>query len=175
LISASAPEIDGSHASTNGAGFYLQAIVTGEITLGGVLTLSGIVAITFQIGISPGPGIPAAPSFISIQGAVSANIQYLGALSGSLDLRVYSRPPESTDENEFNPGVIGRVTLALQAGGIIPGVSLSGSFLLEVNLFVSSNHDRSIVTILTRGDKCTAGDSSYCSQNQLLVATAPGT
>src|SRR5206468_12050246 len=40
LIGASAPNIDGSASSTNGAGFYLQAIVTGEITLGGILTMS---------------------------------------------------------------------------------------------------------------------------------------
>src|SRR5262249_41686245 len=69
----SAPNIDGSVSSNLSArGAWIQAIVTGTITLADVIDLTGTVAITRQLG---------TPSFIRIQGAVSTTIQYLGSLS----------------------------------------------------------------------------------------------
>ena len=165
LITASAPNIDGSASSTNDRGLYLQAIVTGEITLGGVVTLSGVVAITARSGRSASSTSRAPSARTSSTSA---------ALSGSLDLGVYSKRPGGTGP-AVNPGVIGRVTLALSAGGgIIPGVTLSGAFVLEVNLFAETlvndtGVPETVVTFLTRGDKCKT-DSSYCTGNQSLLA-----
>jgi len=103
VIPASAPEIDGSKTTNpNASGAYIQAVVTGTFTLQDAITLSGVVGFTAQLG---------TPSFVRIQGAVSTTIQYLGSLSGSIDLGFYtSFPGDST--NAFDPGIIGRVALA---------------------------------------------------------------
>ena len=58
----------------------------------------------------------------------------LGALSGSIDLFFYADRGDWA--GHLNPGIVGRVTLGLQGGGIIPGVSISGQVLLEVNMFL---------------------------------------
>ena len=125
-ISAGAPEIDGSTSHSNSRGFYIQAVVTGTITLEDVITLSGVIGVTLQVG---------TPSFVRIQGAVSTNIPFLGSLSGSIDLGFYTSLPDGSGP-AFNPGIVGLVTLSLNSSAI-PGVTLSGHFLLEVNLFAS--------------------------------------
>ena len=40
------PEIDGSTSHSNSVGFYIQAVVTGTITLENVITLSGMIGVT---------------------------------------------------------------------------------------------------------------------------------
>ena len=126
-ITRGAPEIDGSTAHSNSVGFYIQAVITGTITLEDVLTLSGVIGVTLQIG---------TPTFMRIQGAVSTNIQFLGSLSGSIDLGFYSSLPDGSG-SILNPGIVGRITLSLDSSAI-PGVTLQGNFLLEVNLFAST-------------------------------------
>ena len=97
-ITAGAPEIDGSVNSANGAGFYIQAIVTGTIEIKDVLTFSGTIGVTLQVG---------TVSFVRIQGAVTTNIAFLGSLSGSIDLGFYV----ATGDSGINPGIVGRIQL----------------------------------------------------------------
>ena len=52
---------------------------------------------------------------------MSTNIRYIGSLSGTIDLAFYTDRDGNTG-NGLTPGVLGRVTLALDAGGAIPGV-----------------------------------------------------
>ena len=56
---------------------------------------------------------------VVMAGAVSTNIQYLGALSGSIDLGFYSAAPTDA-AGTFDPGIIGRVTLARSGAWIVP-------------------------------------------------------
>jgi hypothetical protein len=79
-------------------------------------------------------------AFVRIAGAVSANIEFLGALSGSMDLQFYSNL-------NGEAGIIGRVQLARTLGGDwLPGITLSGQFLLEVNSFASAKTISTFVT-----------------------------
>jgi hypothetical protein len=112
-----APNLDGSRATDAGAdpNIYVTAVIQGSITLFDTITLSGTIGFTASTG------------QVRISGAISTSIQYLGSLSGSLDLIFYF------DREGNGPGVVGRVTLGLEAGGSIPGITLSGQFLLEVN------------------------------------------
>ena len=158
-IPASAPEIDGSRsANLNSTGIYIQAIVTGTIILADVITLTGTIAITLQVG---------TPSFIRIQGAVSTTIQYLGTLSGSIDMARYTSFP-TDPSNAPDPGIIGRASLALDSSEI-PGVSIGGNFLLEVNLFLLTSADASTVTFITKGEDGEACTGDECG----LLATNP--
>ena len=153
VIPAAAPQIDGSvQASGHQAGYYIQAIVTGGITLEDIITFAGTIAVKLQVG-DPNTD-PPTPSFVRIQGAVSTNIPFLGELSGSIDLGFYTSRPDGTGP-ALNPGIIGRVTLARDSSAI-PEVDLSGDFLLEVNLFASDlttpGETESTVTFLTNED-----------------------
>ncbi|HEX6131015.1 MAG TPA: hypothetical protein VF044_04745, partial [Actinomycetota bacterium] len=154
-IFKSAPALDGRSELNPSAGgaFYVSALIEGSITLGpGILTLSGFVGITLQGG---------AQSLVRISGAVSTNVRYLGALSGSLDFVFYGDRGDGPS-GAPNPGIVGRVTLALQAGGIIPGVSISGQALLEVNMFLFNNRAVTISTFMTRGDAGEACTTATC-------------
>ena len=161
------PEIDGTCAATGTPAAYIQAIVSGEITLGNVLTLTGTIGFEAAVGAN-------GTAFIRIFGAVSTNIQYLGSLSGSLDLGFYTAAP-TDPPGTFDPGIIGRVSLALDSSAI-PGVSLSGHFVLEVNLFLNSSANVQTVTFLTNSEACSlhasnsaiACDSS-APANQLAI------
>ena len=158
-IPQSAPEIDGSTSSNlNARGAYLQAVVTGTITLGNVIDLTGAVAITYQVG---------TPSFVRIQGAVQTTIQFLGALSGSIDLGFYSSFP-TDPTNAFDPGIIGRVSLSRDAD-LIPGVSIGGAFVLEVNLFLNTTADANTITFMTRAEAGQSCSADTCA----LLATNP--
>src|SRR5581483_6740312 len=94
------------------------------------------------------------------QGAVSTTIQFLGSLSGSLDLGVYTDDPSApnsacvTDLTKCNPGIIGRVTLGLDSSSI-PGVTFQGDFVLNVNLFLKGSGTEQIVTFQTCADSPT--------------------
>jgi hypothetical protein len=61
--------------------------------------------------------------------------------------------------------VVGRVTLGLEAGGSIPGITLSGQFLLEVNTYSTA------VTIKTFQTKLDTGEVSATSPEAGLLAT----
>jgi hypothetical protein len=116
-----APGLDGMRSTPAGQdrNIYVTANIQGSITLFDTITLSGFIGFTASTG------------QVRISGAVSTNIRYIGSLSGSLDLIFF------IDRNGAGPGVVGRVTLAIADGGAIPGVRLSGQFLLEVNTYSS--------------------------------------
>ena len=116
-----APKLNGERSTEPGAqrNIYITANIQGSITLFDAITLSGFI------------GFTASEGQVRISGAVSTNIQYIGSLSGSIDLIFF------IDRNGNGPGVVGRVTLAIADGGAIPGVVLSGQFLLEINTYSS--------------------------------------
>ena len=77
-----APNPDGSRQTAAGAdpSIYITATIQGSITLFDAITLSGVISFTAGTG------------QVRIAGAVSTSIQYLGSLSGSLDLIFFNRP-----------------------------------------------------------------------------------
>ena len=111
-------------------------MISGSITLANVITLTGFISFS--------AGGNAAQQEVRITGAVSTNIQFLGSMTGSLDLALYTGTTQ---------GVIGRVTLHRAAGstGSIPGVGISGSVLLEVNLGFDGQA-RQVDTFLTQSE-----------------------
>ena len=66
---------------------------------------------------------------LEVTGAVSTTIAYIGSLTGTLNLNIYAGATKT--------GVVGRIFLARSDAGSIPGVSLTGQFLLEINTFAS--------------------------------------
>ncbi len=84
-----------------------------------MITLTGFIGIE-----AAGSG---AGARLEITGAVSTTIAYIGSLTGTLNLNVYAGVGKT--------GVVGRIFLGLSTAGSIPGVSLSGQFLLEINTF----------------------------------------
>ncbi|TMC40760.1 MAG: hypothetical protein E6J28_00740 [Chloroflexi bacterium] len=136
---------------------YIKAIISGTITIQDLLVLTGSISVTLQVG---------TPSFIVIQGAVSTSIKFLGSLSGSIYLGVYSADP--TNPTVTNPGIVGRVTLALNAS-VVPGVKFNGFFLLEVNLFVNPIASLQISTFQTCADQ-PAGATNCSDPNSYQLA-----
>ncbi|CAB5140735.1 diguanylate cyclase/phosphodiesterase (GGDEF & EAL domains) with PAS/PAC sensor(s), partial [Olavius algarvensis associated proteobacterium Delta 3] len=119
--------------NSNSSSIYISARIMGSITLFDKITLSGFVGIDAETGIMTLGAKEVVYSFLRIRGAVSTNIDNLGSLTGSLDFSFFSDNPAT--EDVVDPGIVGRASLSIVAGGIIPGVSLSGQFLLEVNSF----------------------------------------
>ncbi|MHC4396737.1 MAG: hypothetical protein ACYS1A_13895 [Planctomycetota bacterium] len=97
---------------------YIKAIVEAELVLLDVIRLTGF------LGISAGVGQQGVS--IGIEGVVSTEIDFLGALSGTLFFEVFIGS---------NPGIVGRVHLVLASEGIIPGISLHGEFILEFSTY----------------------------------------
>ncbi|HEX6130266.1 MAG TPA: hypothetical protein VF044_00950, partial [Actinomycetota bacterium] len=118
-IYGAAPGLDGGRNpnAPPGGEVYVRASILAEITIGPI-TLTGFIQVTAAVG--------SGGARLEVTGAVGTQIAYLGSLTGLLNLSVTVGP---------NPGVVGRVYLALSSAGSIPGVSLSGVFLLEVNTF----------------------------------------
>ena len=96
--------------------------IAATITIGGVITLDRL-----HLDRS---GRQRHRRALEIIGAVGATIPYIGALSGTLNLNIYVGADQT--------GVVGRVFLARSDAGSIPGVSLTGQFLLEINTFASA-------------------------------------
>ena len=120
VIPKSAPGLDGKPLSGAPAEIYIKAVIEAELTIGGAFTLTGMLGIT-----AAGNG---AGARLEVNGIVGTTIPYLGALTGSIYLAVYVGT---------RTGVVGRVQLTLGANAI-PGVSLNGQFLLEINTFSSA-------------------------------------
>jgi hypothetical protein len=98
---------------------YIVATIRGSIQLFDTITLAGLISFSASANTEG--------AYVRITGAVSANIQYVGALSGSLDLRFYTNY-----NNTGLPAIFGRATLALAGGGAIPGVTLAGYIVLDI-------------------------------------------
>ena len=133
-VFAAAPNIDGSK-SASGPNFYISANIQGSIKLYDTITLSGFISFTAAVD-------PSGSAYVHIVAAVSTNIQFIGAMSGSLDLSFY------TDRNGDGPGIVGRVQLARSGGGGIPGVGINGQFMLEVNSYTSAITIKTLVNNL---------------------------
>ena len=114
-----------------GAGeIYIKAKVQGSITLFDVLTLTGFLSI--GVGVSGANGVT-----IEVAGAASTSIQYIGTLSGDLHFIFFTDYVDSSSTHH-GAGLVGRAHLALADGGAIPGVSIGGQVILEVNTFVGA-------------------------------------
>ncbi|MEP7335688.1 MAG: hypothetical protein ABI717_07900, partial [Actinomycetota bacterium] len=98
---------------------YILATISGTVTLFNTITLTGF----FSITVGGGPTLGA----IIIAGAVGTTIQHIGTLSGTIHFLFY------TDFQSRGPAIIGRASLAFADGGGIPGVSIGGQVILEVN------------------------------------------
>ena len=105
--------------------FYVQGNISGSIRLANVLTLAGFLSFT------------ASTEGVRIAGAVSGEIQYVGAVSGSLDLLFLTAGPE----------IVGRVTLFVSRGA--GNLKMSGALLVEVN---STGGDYVLETFLVKKD-----------------------
>ncbi len=121
VISKSTPLADGSFNPNASAEIYIKAVVEAEVLLFNVIRLTG------YLGISAGAGQEGV-SFI-IEGAVSCEIDFLGALSGTLFFEVFIGA---------EPGIVGRVQLVLASEGILPGIDLHGEFILEFSTYATT-------------------------------------
>ena len=108
----SAPNLAGNAKLVPGdtGGLYLKALIQGSMTLFDQITLSGFLAFTVQAG---------GASFVKIDGAVSANVAFLGSLSGSVSFGFYEDIDSTVSGDQV--AVVGRATLSLQAA-VIPGM-----------------------------------------------------
>ena len=96
---------------------YIALTAQVEIDLFTVIHLDGYIRISFGVGSS-------GADFV-LEGTVSTEIEHLGALTGTVYFNVFAGA---------NAYIVGRVCLALAVGGgMIPGVSLNGFFVLEFN------------------------------------------
>ncbi|MCK4537152.1 MAG: hypothetical protein KAT93_09065, partial [Desulfuromonadales bacterium] len=152
-----APAIDGSRSSEAGVdpAIYISANIQGSIVLFDTITLTGFLAFTASVDTSGN-------AFVRITGAVSTKIEYLGALSGGLDLMLF------TDFDGAGPGILGRIQLAIADGGMIPGVVVNGQFLLEVNSYGSA---KVIQSLQTNAE----ANPAYTGSQPNILATDPDT
>ena len=139
-IYGSAPGLGGGRNPNAPAGgqVYVTASIQAQITIGGALTLNGFVQISAAVD-------PQGNAVLQIVGAVGTQIPYLGSLSGQLNFSYYL---SATDPSQN--GVVGRVFLTLDASKI-PGVSLSGDFVLEINTFSTAKTIQTFAVNQTTG------------------------
>ena len=137
-IFESAPKLDftGEEQPASAGGVYVAALVQGAIRVLDTVTLSGAIAVILQVGPS---------SIVRVAGGVSVNVEFLGQLSGTVDLSLFTDRDGNT-ANGLDPGIVGRASLSLSAQ--IPGVSLSGLVLFEVNQFVFSSGPYTLQTFV---------------------------
>ncbi len=156
-IFKSAPGPDGQRSANAppGGEIYVAASISATINIGGVLTLSGFIGIE-----AAGSGTTAR---LEINGAISANIAFVGSLVGTLNLAVYAGS---------NTGVVGRVFLARSGGGGIPGVAINGSFLLEINSFTTAQAlDTFKIKTRTQGSQTLFDGFEKDAQGNPILAT----
>ena len=99
---------------------YITAIIKAELTIADTFTMMGYLKIT--------AAADADGARLEVIGAVTTEISFLGALTGSLNFNVFVG--EKT-------GVVGRVALSLVSTNI-PSVELGGILVLELNTFGST-------------------------------------
>ena len=125
-IFKSAPGLSGqaNPAGPPGGEIYVKAIIQAQLTIGGVLNLNGFLAITAAVDTT-------GTAYFKVDGAVGANVPFLGSLTGALNLAVYVGVPGVPGART---GVVGRFQLT-RSSSAIPGITLNGQFLLEINTF----------------------------------------
>ena len=141
-IYGAAPGLDGGRNPSAPAGgeIYVKAIVQAHLVISNVIIADGFISITAAID-------PAGTAYFKIDGAIGVSIPVLGAYAATLNLAVYVGT---------STGVVGRMQLS-RGSAIIPGVTLSGQFLVEINTFSSA---QTIQTFLTETKQFTYTDSS---------------
>jgi len=116
ILPASAPDVNGEPVPGALPSVYLQVQIQGQLNLLDQITLTGFFSVTGEANTEGAE--------IEIAGFVSANVRFLGALSGSVSF---------TARIGNGGGLWGSAELVLASSGAIPGVDLSGRFFLEVN------------------------------------------
>ncbi len=154
-IPKSPPGIDGQPDPTAppGGAIYVVASIQAELTIGGAFTLTGFVGITAAID-------PNGTAYLKVDGMVGTTIPYLGSLTGALNLAVYVGA---------QTGVVGRVQLTLGVNSI-PGLSLNGQFLLEINTFAGARQIRTFVVESQTVNGVTVFGGFQRQNGQLVVA-----
>jgi len=127
-IYAASPGLDGLPPEDAAPEIYVVATVFANIEIGGVITLTGY--LQFKAAVRPDFNNPSETlAYMQVTGAVSTEIAFLGALSGTLNLNIYLGAAN---------GIVGAVYLRL-VSSTIPGVDLEGTFMLEINTFGQGN------------------------------------
>ena len=152
-IFGSAPALDGGRnpSAPPGGEIYVKAIVEAHLVIGEVIVADGFISITAAV--DPGDSSHPPRAYLKIDGAVGVQIPILGSMSGTLNLAVFIGTTAATT------GVVGRIQLTRGASSAIPGVALSGQFLLEFSTFTDD------VTIQTFMVKQRAFNYSYVDAN----------
>ncbi|MFL2871082.1 MAG: calcium-binding protein, partial [Pirellulaceae bacterium] len=119
-IFAAAPSLDGTEDLSATPAVYFSTTIFAQITLLDTVTLAGFVQIEAAVEAN-GQG------YFEVTGAVTTEVEHLGALSGTLNFKLYAGVAPGT-----KVGMAGRVQLALDVNGI-PGVEVEGDFVLEFN------------------------------------------
>ena len=111
---------DGTEDLSATPAVYFSTTIFAQITLLDTVTLAGFVQIEAAVEAN-GQG------YFEVTGAVTTEVEHLGALSGTLNFKLYAGVAPGT-----KVGMAGRVQLALDVNGI-PGVEVEGDFVLEFN------------------------------------------
>src|SRR5262249_17403612 len=77
-IFSAAPRPDGGRNPSASPEIYVAASIQASLTIGGVLMLTGFIQITAGVGNNTGR--------LVVTGAVSANVRFLGSLTGTINL-----------------------------------------------------------------------------------------
>ncbi|MGZ6715887.1 MAG: hypothetical protein ACXVFG_14140, partial [Gaiellaceae bacterium] len=167
-----APPNDQLTAAQTGAtpGPYVAVKVSGSI----LLKLNGTPLFTMTGTI----GFVIGTTLVRITGAVSATIPYIGGVSGSIDFAFFTDYVVPTGlpnaGTHIGPGLVGRATLAVGAGGAIPGVKIAGQFLFEITTFAQDVQLQTFVTRYEYGSVTDPG-SPLGSLLQTNTGTGPVT
>ncbi len=127
---------------------YIQLQIVGSLNLFNQITLSGSFTLTAAAGGSA--------TSLSLQGIVTANVAFLGTLQGTINFTIQVGYGQGAAT-----GMWGSATLSLQAGGIIPGVSLNASVELLLN---ASNQAQTLQGFVKTGTN-PDGSGIYALQN----------
>ncbi len=130
-IFAAAPGIDGTQnpRAPPGGEIYFTATISVKLNILDAIILEGYIQISAAV--SPDEGT----ARFSVVGAVTTELEFIGALSGTLNLTVFIG---------VKTGVVGRIQLAVATDPDSPIndlISVQGEFLLEINAVVNLDGD----------------------------------
>ena len=137
--------------------------IQAELTIGGLLTFTGFIGIKATYDQS-------GQAYFELTGMVGTNIPLLGSMSGAINLTVYVGA---------KTGVVGRIQLT-RAASAIPGLSLNGQFLFEINTFSSVQTvntfaiDTRVVERRQRSSAASAGENGSSSMVDQTLGVVAG-
>ena len=117
-VYASAPGLDGRPVPGAAPSIYVKATIQAQLTIGGIISLNGYLGITRAVDTT-------GTAYFRIDGALGGTIPFLGSVTSVINLAAYIGT---------TTGIVGRIQMT-RASNSIPGVSLNGQFLLEINTF----------------------------------------